>query len=479
MAIPQSSIIQHYTIDLSSNNNFVHIPVPQGDGQNTRYAELELISSNMPYFDMLKLEGIDTFKILIMGSKPDGTQIVNDCELSEEGYVLVPITFQMTIVPGKGEYQVVIIDKNRNSQIKSFPLYLIVVEATFDIDTIVSSNEFALFTKNVAIADDLIANQKRLIQKQTEQTDTWDNTYEPAIKQATEDANTATSNANDKIQEMTEFKSDLENAETERVNSENERKAAEIKRNEEELKRAENENARTENEEIRKTNEATRVKNEQTRVQQENDRVTAETGRDDAETVREEHENTRISQEAERVEAENQRKQNETTRQAQEGDRQANTAEAITNAESATDRANTAAERAEKIYNDIQNAIGIDDTQETTTTAWSSSHTKEYVDQSIESSLVRKISTITIEPNEWVNNKIYIVSDLIEDGSVIDIYYSPSSFDDVADMDIRCSSAVGHICLECLHKARKSIVIDSIVIRNNYVPVEATKSGTV
>lgn len=479
MAIPQSSIIQHYTIDLSSNNNFVRIPVPQGDGQNTRYAELELISSNMPYFDMLKLEGIDTFKILIMGSKPDGTQIVNDCELSEEGYVLVPITFQMSIVPGKGEYQVVIIDKNRNSQIKSFPLYLIVVEATFDIDTIVSSNEFALFTKNVAIADDLIANQKRLIQKQTEQTDTWDNTYEPAIKSAIENSNTATSKTENKLQEMAEFKKELENAESGRVDAENRRTTAETERDNAEQERISNETTRNENEETRKANEATRVENEQTRVQQENDRVIAETGRDDAETVREEHENTRINQEAERVEAENQRKQNETTRQSQEGDRQANTDEAITNADAATDRANTAAERAEKIYNDIQGKIGVDDTTETTTTAWSSSHTKEYVDQSIESSFVRKISTITIEPNEWTDNKIYIVSDLIEDGSVIDIYYSPSSFDDVADMDIRCSSAVGHICLECLHKARKQIVIDSIVIRNNYVPVEATKSGTV
>ena len=76
MAIPQSSIIQHYTIDLSSNNNFVQIPVPQGDGQDTRYAELELISNNMSYFDMLKLEGIENFKILIMGSKPDNNQIV-------------------------------------------------------------------------------------------------------------------------------------------------------------------------------------------------------------------------------------------------------------------------------------------------------------------------------------------------------------------------------------------------------------------
>ena len=479
MAIPQSSIIQHYTIDLSSNNNFVQIPVPQGDGQNTRYAELELISSNMPYFDMLKLEGIDTFKILIMGSKPDGTQIVNDCELSEEGYVLVPITFQMSIVPGKGEYQVVIIDKNRNSQIKSFPLYLIVVEATFDIDTIVSSNEFALFTKNVAIADDLIANQKRLIQKQTEQTDAWDNTYEPAIKQATEDANTATSNANDKIQEMNELESNLEDAEAERVQAEDARKEAETKRDEAETKRADAEVIREDNENTRKGNETTRQTNEDTRVQQENDRVVAETDRENAEAVREEHENTRINQEDERVEAENLRKQNENTRQSQEADRQTNTAEAITNAVTATDRANTAAERAEKIYDDIQNAIGIDDTKETVTSAWSSSHTKEYVDQSIEDSLVRKIPSIIIEPSEWINNKIYIVSDLIEDGSVIDIYYSPSSFDDVADMDIRCSSDVGHICLECLHKARKAIVIDSIVIRNNYVTIEATKASTV
>lgn len=479
MAIPKSSIIQHYTIDLSSNNNFVQIPVPQGDGQDTRYAELELISANTPYFDMLKLEGIENFKILIMGSKPDNAQIVNDCELSEEGYVLVPITFQMSIVAGKGSYQVVIIDKNRNNQIKSFPLYLIVVESTFDIDTIVSSNEFALFTKNVAVSDDLIANQKRLIAKQTEQTDEWDNTYDPAIKKAISDSNDATQRTNDKLDEMTEFKSDLENAEASRVEAEKERKSAEDERKSSESERKDSETKRKENEEIRQANEETRKENENTRISQEQSRVDTELERVAAENERKTNEDERISHEAERVNTENQRKTDENTRQSQEADRQTNTAEAISNAETATNRANTAAERAEKIYNDIQGKIGIDDTQETTTTAWSSMHTKEYVDQSIEDSHPRLISNITIASSEWVDNKIYIKSDYITTDSIVDVYYSPASFDDVSDMNIRCSFDTGYVCLECDRTVGKTITIDAIMIKNNHVSIDGEKSGTI
>lgn len=479
MAIPQSSIIQHYTVDLSSNNNFVQVPVPQGDGQNTRYIEMELISNNMSYFDMLELEGIDNFKILIMGAKPDDTQIVNECEVSDDNYILVPITFQMSIVSGKSEYQIVIIDKDKNNQIKSFPLYLIVVETSFDIDTICSSNEFALFTKNVAVSDQLIANQRELIQKQTEQTDSWDNTYEPAIKNAINNSNTATQNTIDKLQEMSEFKTDLEEAEAERVSAENERKTAETARKDAESKRVTAENTRESNETTRKSNEETRKTNEATRIKQESARVTAESARDTAESIRQKNEQTRITQETERVEAEKLRKSNETTRQSQESTRQTNTSTAIKNAETATDRANTAAQRAEDIYEHIQDAIGIDDTKETDTTAWSSAHTKEYIDSSVEESETRKITNITISTSDWSNNKIYIKSDYIKSDSFINIYYAQSSFQEVSNLDVTYSIGTGYLCISCNNTAKNAITIESITIKNKYISVTGTKASKI
>lgn len=490
MAIPQSSIIQHYTIDLSSNNNFVQVPIPQGDGQNTRYIEMELISNNMSYFNLLKLDGVDNFRILIMGSKPDNAQVVNECEVSDDGYVLVPITFQMSVVSGKSEYQVVIIDKNRNNQIKSFPLYLIIVESSFDIDTISSSNEFAFFTKNIAISGQLIENQKELIAKQTEQTDEWDNVYEPAIKKATSDAETAIKKTNDKIQEITELKTNLETAESKRVTAENERKTAETARKDAESKRVTAENTRESNETTRKSNETTRQSNEATRVKQESARVTAENARVTAEATRQKNEQVRITQENERVEAEKLRKSNETTRQSQESSRQTNTSTAIKNAETATDRANTAAQRAEDIYEHIQDAIGIDDSKETDTTAWSSAHTKEYVDTSIEKSkeyvvaaveesYTRKISNITIAASDWSDKKIYIKSDYIESGSCINVYYDQNSFPEVSNLDVTYSIGKGYLCISCKNAAKNSITIECITIKNKYTSINGTKANKI
>lgn len=94
-----NGIYQHYIIDLSSNNNFVQIPTVQGDGNNIRGFEIELIQNNMQY----NIDSSDTL-IYIMGRKPDTCHIMNDCTITEEGYILIDITSQMSAVMGRGDY---------------------------------------------------------------------------------------------------------------------------------------------------------------------------------------------------------------------------------------------------------------------------------------------------------------------------------------------------------------------------------------
>lgn len=141
-------IYQHYIIDLSSNNNFIQIPTVQGDGNEVRQIEIELIQNNVPY----EIDGNDT-TITIMGTKPDTKQIVNPCTLTSEGYILVDITSQMSAVPGRGDYQIVLFSKSKNSQLKSFPFIIITTAVSFDTGYIVSSDEFQLLSNTLSKAE--------------------------------------------------------------------------------------------------------------------------------------------------------------------------------------------------------------------------------------------------------------------------------------------------------------------------------------
>ena len=42
-------VVSYYTVDMSSNNNFIQTQVVQGDGNDTRRIILELVSNNVPY----------------------------------------------------------------------------------------------------------------------------------------------------------------------------------------------------------------------------------------------------------------------------------------------------------------------------------------------------------------------------------------------------------------------------------------------
>lgn len=131
-----NGIYQNYQIDLSGNNNFVQYNTVQGDGNGVRGFEVELIEHNKPY-----ILG-DDVEVFIAGTKPDTKQIFNSCEVTEQGTILIDVTTQMSAVTGRGDYQIVLISKTTNQQLKSFPFILFVKEAAFDAETITSSDEF-------------------------------------------------------------------------------------------------------------------------------------------------------------------------------------------------------------------------------------------------------------------------------------------------------------------------------------------------
>ncbi len=178
-------ILQHYIIDMSSNNNFVQIPTMQGDGNGVRYVELELIQNGQQYI-------IDPTDVIatICGSKPDTTSIFNPCEITSEGYINVEITQQMSAVSGLGSYQITLMSKSKNSALSSFPFHTITTASPFDAKDVVSTNEFQQLVETLAKAE--VSNNSA-------------KEYADSAKNSATDANNAKENAEGFADDASEY----------------------------------------------------------------------------------------------------------------------------------------------------------------------------------------------------------------------------------------------------------------------------------
>lgn len=352
-----NNIYQHYIIDLSSNNNFVQVPTVQGDGNNIRGFEVELIENGVPY-------AIDKSNciIAIMGTKPDTHQIVNECRLTDNGYIQVDITSQMSAVKGRGDYQIVLMSRSTNSQLKSFPFHIITTPAAFDIDYIISTDEFQLLTKQIAQTSTAVNNANkaitdiRTLESSVETAEASRVNAEKArvnaeknrvSAESTRNQNENTRKANETARQNAE--TNRANAETDRVNAENTRTSNEDTRIANENIRKSNETTRQNNENTRKSNESKRQTAETARTNAENDRNTAEGIRIANENARKTAESNRVSEETKRANAEITRAANETARQRNESARQSNESARQTNTEAVIDRATKAAKACEDI----------------------------------------------------------------------------------------------------------------------------------
>lgn len=288
-------IYQHYIIDMSSNNNFVQVPTVQGDGNGVRGFEVELIQNGIPY----RID-VDDVIISIMGTKPDTTGIFNECSLTEEGYILVDVTSQMSAVKGRGDYEIVLMSRSKNSQLKSFPFFIITTPSALDIDYLVSSDEFQLLTKRIVEAQAAIEDMREL------EATVSSNEDERIENENTRKENEQTRQDNEYTREANEVQRQIN--EQERQSNEDIRKANEDQRIANETLRNEAEETREANELVRQTNESVREQNEQ--------------ARQDNETARESNEDERIANELDRMNAEGIRESNETVRQENEKIRQ-------------------------------------------------------------------------------------------------------------------------------------------------------------
>lgn len=207
-----NGVYKHYIIDMSCNNNFVQVPTVQGDGNNVRGFEVELISNNVQYV----VDEANTI-VSIAGTKPDTKQILNECKVTPEGYILVDITSQMAAVPGRGDYSIVLMDKNTNSQLKSFPFYILTTASAFDPGNIISSDEFQLLTSTITATKKLeediaklkvdleVSEQERVDNETIREENEADRIATmQGLEQVKEDAIEATNRAND-------ISTDLEN----------------------------------------------------------------------------------------------------------------------------------------------------------------------------------------------------------------------------------------------------------------------------
>lgn len=352
-----NGIYQHYTIDLSSNNNFVQIPTVQGDGNSIRGLEIELIQNGVPY----EIDKDDTL-IFVMGTKQDANEVMNNCLLTDDGYILVDITSQMSAVKGRGDYQIVLMSRSANTQLKSFPFQIITTPAAFDAGYITSSDEFQTLATNIKRTEEVVKEANDAI------------TGMRNLEESVEEAETSRASEEDKRANAERGRVSAENvrvsnengrqsSEINRQNAETNRADAEADREEAEKSRASTENARITNENTRQTNEDSRKAGEAKRVNAETGRISAESGRVNAENTRASNENSRNTAEDARRTAETARsgaetarssnetarQNNESARQSSEAARQTDTALAISNANNAAARANNAAKTCENL----------------------------------------------------------------------------------------------------------------------------------
>lgn len=130
-------ITMQYVVDQANNNNFFTINTVQGDGHEARYAEFSITNNGYPY------EIPSGARVIVKGTKPDGTGIENDCEVIDTDMIRFEITAQMSAVIGIGTYNISFLtDGEEETVISSFPFYINVTSDTQDPDTVISSDEY-------------------------------------------------------------------------------------------------------------------------------------------------------------------------------------------------------------------------------------------------------------------------------------------------------------------------------------------------
>ena len=203
-----SNRLQQITIDINSDNNFQYVRAIQGDA-NGYLAEITIVADGIPY-------EIDQSKTATLrGTKPDGKQIFNTCEITENNTILIKSTEQLTSTLGRSKYEISFYGKNNPSGETTFPFYIVVVESAVNAKTVVSSNEFTALQEAFANVDSKISTVDQSIVDMNNTLNT---------------ANTTISEMNSLYSEVNKLKDDVESSETVRQSNESLRNTQEENR---------------------------------------------------------------------------------------------------------------------------------------------------------------------------------------------------------------------------------------------------------
>lgn len=337
MANAITPLIQQYTVDFASSNNFVFVKGIQGDGYGTRYVDIALLNDTQPY-----LINSDAVVVVIRGTKPDNKAIFNECEILNNNTIRAEITQQMSAVAGKGDYEISIMDKVENRTLTSFPFFIMISKSSFDIGYVLSSDEFGLLISKINQVDKMEVDVAKLIEDTIKEIN--------SSKAQTEKCKTATNDAINATNSLREFHNEASEAENQRIANENKRQqdtATAITNTEKATQDAIDQT--TSMQELEQSvGEA-----ESERVLAENDRIQQALDFANKEAIRQANEIVRINDENTRKSSEIDRESKESVRELQEQNRETLTQTAISEANEATSNANTAATYANSVGNDL------------------------------------------------------------------------------------------------------------------------------
>lgn len=190
--------IKKINVELSGEMLFEYITAIQGDTAS-RYVEIILLNNNQAYTPP------DGATAVIRATKPDGTIILSDCEISTDGTIKAELTAQMLAVCGNVRCQTSLYSAD-GGILTSVPFIVKVVSKSANEAQIESSNEF----NAIKDASDLATTASEIASEALEKM----NKVEESVGTATSAANTAATNANKAAYSATEAASKANTSKT-------------------------------------------------------------------------------------------------------------------------------------------------------------------------------------------------------------------------------------------------------------------------
>ena len=180
--------IKKINIELSGEMLFEYITAIQGDTAS-RYVEIVLLNNNQAYTPP------DGATAVIRATKPDGTIILNNCEIGTGGTIKAELTAQMLAVCGNVRCQASLYSTD-GGILTSVPFIVKVVSKSANDAQIESGNEF----NAIKDASDLATAASEIASEALEKA----GEIEESVGAVTAAANTATTNANNAADEANE-----------------------------------------------------------------------------------------------------------------------------------------------------------------------------------------------------------------------------------------------------------------------------------